>query len=306
MHIIPIPIFEHNYSYLIVDDKANEAAVVDPGEPQKVLTALAQTSAKLTSILTTHHHPHHANGNIELVLSKPTLAVYGADARIPELNYVCKHNEEFTVGTLKVRSLHTPSHTKGSVCYYVRDGDEMNEEKEKAVFTGDTLLVGGCGRFVEGDAKDMYHVLYSILGSLPKDTQVFCGHESAFLNLQFASTIDPNNPNLHKKLNWVQAQSTYRTVPSTIEEELEYNPYLRVSEPSIQQATNVSDNFEVMTMLRALNDNFNAQHHRSSRANGHNGIVRINGIGGINGINGLNRINEMAGINGMNGISTLM
>ncbi|CAG8464543.1 10757_t:CDS:10 [Acaulospora colombiana] len=274
-------------------------AAVDPAEPQKVLSILAQTGAKLTSILTTHHHPHHANGNIELVLAKPNLAVYGADARIPELNYVCKHNEEFTVGTLKVRSLHTPSHTKGSVCYYVRDGNEMNGEMEKAVFTGDTLLVGGCGRFTEGDAKDMYHVLYTVLGTLPKDTKVYCGHESASLNLQFASTVDPSNPSLHKKLAW--AQNTHCTVPSTIEEELEYNPYLRVSDSSIQQATNVSDNFEVMTTLRALNDNFNAQNHRSSRR-----LNGYNGINGINGVNGLSRVNEMTGVNGMNGISTLM
>ncbi|CAJ0757249.1 644_t:CDS:2, partial [Entrophospora sp. SA101] len=218
MRIIPIQIFEHNYSYLIVDNKANEAAAVDPADPQKVLAILAQTGAKLTSILTTHHHQRHSMGNIELVSSKPNLAVYGADARIPELNYVCKHNEEFTVGTLKVRSFHTPSHTKGSVCYYVRDGNEMNEELEKAVFTGDTLLVGGCGRFAEGETKDMHNVLYNILGKLPKDTKVYCGHESALLNLQFASSVDPNNQYLSKKITW--AHMNHCTVPSTIEEEL--------------------------------------------------------------------------------------
>ncbi|CAG8435927.1 6896_t:CDS:2 [Diversispora eburnea] len=56
MRIVPIPIFENNYSYLIIDDKTNEAAAVDPAEPRKVLTALAQTGARLTSVLTTHHH----------------------------------------------------------------------------------------------------------------------------------------------------------------------------------------------------------------------------------------------------------
>ncbi|CAG8508250.1 2847_t:CDS:2 [Diversispora eburnea] len=253
------------------------AAAVDPAEPQKVLAVLAQTGAKLTSVLTTHHHQHHSIGNIELVLNRPNLAVYGADARIPELNYVCKHNEEFTVGTLKVRSLHTPSHTKGSVCFYVRDGDEMNEEIEKAVFTGDTLLVGGCGRFVEGDAKDMYHVLYTILGSLPLDTKVYSGHESALINLQFASTVDPNNHNLRKKLSWTQ--TTHCTVPSTIGEELEYNPYLRVTDPSIQNSTGLTERFEVMSTLRALNDNFNTQNHFSN-INGFNGISNgvVNGI----------------------------
>ncbi|CAI2162295.1 8553_t:CDS:2 [Funneliformis geosporum] len=290
MRIIPIPIYEHNYSYLIVDDKASEAAAVDPAEPQKLLAVLAQTGAKLTSILTTHHHQRHSVGNIELVLAKPNLAVYGADARIPELNYVCKHNEEFTVGTLKVRSFHTASHTKGSVCYYVRDGNEMNEELEKAIFTGDTLLTGGCGKFIEGDAKDMYNVLHNVLGQLPKDTKVFCGHECALNNLQFANTIDPNNQYLRKKLAW--SQVTHCTVPSTLEEEFEYNPYLRLSESSVQQATNASDPYEVMNVLRMLNDNFNNQ------SNGINGFSSgMNGVNGTNnGVNGINGINGLAGM----------
>jgi hydroxyacylglutathione hydrolase len=296
MRIIPIPIFEHNYSYLIVDDKANEAAAVDPAEPQKVLAVLAQTGAKLTSILTTHHHQKHSVGNIELVLTKPNLAVYGADARIPELNYVCKHNEEFTVGTLKVRSFHTPSHTKGSVCYYVRDGNEMNEELEKAIFTGDTLLTGGCGKFIEGDAKDMYNVLYNILGQLPRDTKVYCGHECALNNLQFANTIDPNNQYLRKQLAYSQMNQI--TVPSILEEEFKYNPYLRLSETSIQQATNVTDPYEVMHVLRVLNDNFNNQ------SNGINGLS--NGANGVNGVNGAsNGVNGMNGMSGINGITEI-
>lgn len=303
MRIIPIPIFENNYSYLIVDDKANEAAAVDPAEPQKVLAVLAQTGAKLTSILTTHHHQKHSVGNIELVLTKPNLAVYGADARIPELNYVCKHNEEFTVGTLKVRSFHTPSHTKGSVCYYVRDGNEMNEELEKAIFTGDTLLTGGCGKFIEGDAKDMYNVLYNILGQLPRDTKVYCGHECALNNLQFANTIDPSNQYIRKQLAYSQMNQV--TVPSILEDEFKYNPYLRLSEISIQQATNVTDPYEVMHVLRVLNDNFNNQ---SNGINGlSNGVNGVNGINGVsNGVNGVsNGVNGMNGMNGINGITEI-
>ncbi|CAG8435924.1 6895_t:CDS:2 [Diversispora eburnea] len=202
---------------------------------------------------------------------KPSLAIYGHDARIPELNYVCKHEEEFTVGTLKVRSLHTPSHTKGSVCYYVRDCNEMNDDIERALFTGDTLLTGGCGKFIEGDAKDMYNVLYNILGTLPKDTKVYCGHEYGMSNLQFANTIDPNNQNIRRKLAWLQSADC--TVPSTIGDELECNPYLRVSELSIQNATGTLDPYEALQMLRALNDNFNVQN---------NGINNLNGSLGMN------------------------
>ncbi|CAG8818732.1 8649_t:CDS:2, partial [Racocetra persica] len=145
----------------------------------------------------------------------------------------------------------------------------------------------GCGRIVEGDAKDMYNVLYNILGKLPKDTKVYCGHECARLNLQFANTVDPNNNNIRKKLSW--SQTTHCTVPSTIEEELEYNPYLRVSDPAIQQATGVTDPYEVTRMLRALNDTF------MSQTDGSNGL-------GVHGINeSENNVNEMNGVH--NGIA---
>ncbi|CAG8538522.1 423_t:CDS:10 [Acaulospora morrowiae] len=290
MRIFPIKIFEHNYSYLILDEKANEAAVVDPAEPQKVLAVLAQTGAKLTSILTTHHHHRHSSGNVELISDRPNLAVYGHDARIPELNYVCKHNEEFTVGTLRVRALHTPSHTKGSVCYYVRNINARNEEVERAVFTGDTLMTGGCGKFIEGESKDMYNVLYNILGQLPKDTKIYCGHESTLKNLRFANAIDPNNSRISEKLEW--AQTVNSTVPTTIGEELEYNPYLRLSEPSIQNLTGNSNPYEAMHILRVLNDNFDSNS---------NELNNINELFGIN--YGMNNVNV---INIVNGISNLV
>ncbi|CAG8779080.1 6800_t:CDS:2, partial [Acaulospora morrowiae] len=85
----------------------------------------------------------------------------------------------------------------------------------------------GCGKFIEGESKDMYNVLYNILGQLPKDTKIYCGHESMLRNLRFANAIDPNNSRIREKLEW--AQTVNSTVPTTIEEELEYNPYLRLS-----------------------------------------------------------------------------
>lgn len=67
------------------------------------------------------------------VAKKPGLAIYGADARIPEINYVCKNQETFQLGSLQVTPLHTPCHTKGHICYYVTDP----RTDEKAVFTGE-------------------------------------------------------------------------------------------------------------------------------------------------------------------------
>ncbi|RUS13665.1 beta-lactamase-like protein, partial [Jimgerdemannia flammicorona] len=197
-------------------------------------------------VFTTHHHWDHSGGNIELVAKKPGLAVYGADARIPEINYVCKDHDEFKIGTLLVTPLHTPCHTKGSVCYYVVDP----ATNERAVFTGDTLFVGGCGRFFEGDARDMYRILFHVLGRLPEDTWVFCGHEYTRANLKFALTVDPQNETLHAKVAWCQDKVI--TVPSTIGQEILYNPFFRVNEPALKMSIGKDDPVEVLQTLREM------------------------------------------------------
>lgn len=78
------------------------------------------------------------------------------------------HGETFTIGSgIKVKALHTPCHTQDSICYLFEDGDE------RAVFTGDTLFIGGCGRFFEGTAEEMHKALNETLAQLPDDTKVY-------------------------------------------------------------------------------------------------------------------------------------
>lgn len=64
-------------------------------------------------------------------------------------------------------------HTLGHICYYATEGDQ------KAVFTGDTLFVGGAGRFFEGTPEELQHSLGDKLGKLPPETLVYCGHEAS-------------------------------------------------------------------------------------------------------------------------------
>lgn len=96
-----------------------------------------------------------------------------------------KHEETFKIGSgITVKALHTPCHTQDSICWYMEDG------KEKVVFTGDTLFIGGqtycigvflemlmflqgCGRFFEGTPAEMHTALNEILAALPNDTKVY-------------------------------------------------------------------------------------------------------------------------------------
>ena len=97
---------------------------------------------------------------------KPGLHVVGGDDRIDELKQMVKQDDQLKLGTLNVKCFTTPCHTKGHICYYVTDANGGS----KAVFTGDTLFLGGCGRFFEGDGAQMNEALNVKLAQLPDET----------------------------------------------------------------------------------------------------------------------------------------
>lgn len=252
-----LPALSDNYMYLITDNSTKEAAIVDPVDPETVLRAVRAENVKLNKVLTTHHHWDHAGGNEKLVslFKDGPLQVYGGDDRIGALTDKVTQGDTFQIGNLKVSCLHTPCHTSGHICYFVE-----SPKGEKAVFTGDTLFLGGCGRFFEGTAEQMYSALIEKLGSLPDDTQVYCGHEYALQNLKFGKHVEPNNQDILKKIDWVQAvrQKNIPSVPSTIAEEKRINPFMRVEEASVQEHAKQLNGVETMRAIRKEKDNFKA------------------------------------------------
>uniref|UniRef100_A0A803VYX0 Hydroxyacylglutathione hydrolase, mitochondrial n=1 Tax=Ficedula albicollis TaxID=59894 RepID=A0A803VYX0_FICAL len=201
MKVEILPALTDNYMYLLIDQDTREAAIVDPVQPQKVLDAVKKHGVKLTTVLTTHHHWDHAGGNEKLVKMEPGLHVYGGDSRVGALTQRVSHLTALKVGSLSVKCLSTPCHTSGHICYYVT---KPNSSEPPAVFTGDTLFVGGCGQFFEGTAEQMHTNLTQILGTLPEDTKVFCGHECTVRNLKFALKVEPENEVVKEKLLWAK------------------------------------------------------------------------------------------------------
>ncbi|KAG9291046.1 hypothetical protein G9A89_012918 [Geosiphon pyriformis] len=248
MKVIPIQVLEDNYSYLVVDKETREAAVVDPVEPEKVLSVVKSENLELKHLITTHHHWDHSGGNEKVFKAVPGIAVYGGDERIPSLTRKVRDGEEFKIGNITARALYTPCHTTGSVSFFLEDDDD------KAVFTGDTLFIGGCGKFFEGSGADMHNSLNRVLGSLPPETKVYCGHEYTASNLRFAASVDPDNKVLKEKIAWVAEHK--QTVPSTIGDEKKFNPFMRVDTDVIKQATGKEDPAEIMTVLRELKNKF--------------------------------------------------
>jgi hydroxyacylglutathione hydrolase len=220
MKVISIPQLMDNYAYLVVDESTNEAGIVDCAEAQPVLAVVEKEGVDLTAILPTHHHYDHVGGNEDLLAAKPGLTVYGFDERIPGLTQKVSDGDRITLGNLEARVIFIPAHTTGHIAYYFAS--------EKAVFTGDTLFAGGCGRLFEGDAAMMIKSLSKLL-VLPDDTRVYFGHEYTEKNLQFALTLEPRNETLQTKHEWAKAQNGKgaSTTPTTIGSEKATNPFFR-------------------------------------------------------------------------------
>ncbi len=257
MRVIPIPQLQDNYAYLIIDEDSHQAAVVDCAEADSVLRTAREHGARLVAILPTHHHYDHVGGNADL-LRHQRLEVYGYRGqgdRIPGCTREVTEADQIRIGGLIGQILFIPAHTAGHVAYYFTDA--------QAVFTGDTLFAGGCGRLFEGDAALMLRSLSKLM-ALPDDTQVYFGHEYTEKNLRFALTLEPNNQALRQRHAWAVAQGERRqpTTPTTIAAEKATNPFFRWQSPELremlrrQSPNQPLDDVSVFATIRALKDQY--------------------------------------------------
>ncbi|KAF6005117.1 hypothetical protein F1559_000797 [Cyanidiococcus yangmingshanensis] len=239
LRIEAFPLFQDNYSYVLLDDSQHNAdrvvVAIDPADPDTFLEYLQQrlSIGQPTHVLTTHKHWDHAGGNSELARRFPGLVIYGgASEDVPACTSPVHDGDEFRIAQsrLLVRVLSTPCHTRGHVCYYVRDA-QAPSSAPGIVFTGDTLFIGGCGRFFEGTGAHMLQAMQK-LSTLPPETFIFCGHEYTVANLEFALTVEPTNDAIKEKLKEAQRMraDNKATIPSTIGGEQQWNVFLRASD----------------------------------------------------------------------------
>ncbi|XP_027796522.2 hydroxyacylglutathione hydrolase-like protein [Marmota flaviventris] len=248
MKVKVIPVLEDNYMYLVIEEDTREAVAVDVAVPKRLLEIAGREGVSLTTVLTTHHHWDHARGNVELARLQPGMVVMGGDERICGLTRMLVHEEELRFGAIHVRCLLTPGHTSGHMSYFLWEDESLDPP---ALFSGDALSVAGCGWHLEGTAQQMYQSLTETLGTLPPQTKVFCGHEHTLCNLEFAHTVEPHNDHVRAKLSWAQKrdEDDVPTVPSTLGEELLYNPFLRVAEEAVRKFTGKVAPAEVLEVL---------------------------------------------------------
>jgi len=238
MLVETIRCLEDNFSYILIDQNKN-ACVIDPSESVPIINFVEKNNIKIKYILNTHHHYDHIGGNKEIKKKyNAKIVAYKNDLhRIPDVDISLKNNQIWTAENFKSKIIHIPGHTTGHICFFF--------ENEKIAFTGDTLFSLGCGRIFEGTYEEMYISLKK-LKELPKETKIYCGHEYTLKNSEFCLKYDKNNKRLQNKINEIKnkVNNNIPTVPSTIEDEIACNIFLRAK------------TLGEFSKLRDLKDNF--------------------------------------------------
>lgn len=194
----PLQLFDpasSTYTYVLVDPASKAAAIIDPVDAQleRDMALLTAQGLSLVWTLETHAHADH-------ITSAGLLAEHaGAKTAVPSgcgitgAAVQLQHGDFLSFGGETLQALHTPGHTAGSMSFVWRNH----------VFTGDTLLINGCGRtdFQSGSAQALYHSITQILFALPDDTLVWPGHDYRGQSHSTIGAEKAHNPRIaHKTL----------------------------------------------------------------------------------------------------------
>ncbi len=163
-------------------ESEGEAAVIDPlRETAPYRQRASRRGARIRYVFETHFHADFVSGHLDLARQTGATVVYGPGARTGYPVYTARDGEEFRVGKLTLRALHTPGHTPESTCYLLLD----ETGRPHAIFTGDTLFIGDVGRpdlalkgnLTEHDLAGMlYDSLQTQIIPLPDDLIVYPAH----------------------------------------------------------------------------------------------------------------------------------
>ena len=152
-----------------------EAAVIDPVRDTEVYIALAKKrNAVIKYIFETHFHADFVSGHLDLSKKTGAPIIFGPQTKASFPVHIAKDNENFKLGDVTLQALHTPGHTIESTCYLLKDSNDKNH----ALFTGDTLFVGDVGRpdlsSGDMDKEELAGILYDTIQNkiLPLEDEV--------------------------------------------------------------------------------------------------------------------------------------
>ena len=224
MKIVAVPAFADNYIWLVHDEASGETAVVDPGDAAPALAEAGRRGWRIDQVWNTHWHPDHTGGN--LAVKEATGARISGPERetIAGRDIALAEGSEIRLGDHIGRVIEVPGHTLGHVALIFEDAG--------VAFVGDTLFAMGCGRLFEGSPEQMFTALQR-LTALPEETRLYCAHEYTLANARYAAHAEPDNAAVSARLAAVTAMRDAGaiTLPTTVAEERETNPFVRAADP---------------------------------------------------------------------------
>ena len=168
--ILQIPVGQMaNFTYIIADEETGEAAIIDPSwDLDDVLRALKKNGWRAKYVINTHTHFDHVLGNDQVAALTGAKIVQHKNSQL-EKHTAVSDGDMIEIGSVRLRVLHTPGHSKDSICLILEG---------QLIFTGDTLFVGNCGRtdLPGSDPTEMYHSLFDKLSKLDDKLIVYPGH----------------------------------------------------------------------------------------------------------------------------------
>lgn len=161
------------YTYLLADEQSREALLIDPvfEQFQRDLALLRELDLALKLVVDTHAHADHITAAWLLKQKTGCRIALSANAGAENVDEPLQHGDRFGVAGVELEARATPGHTNGCMSFVLHD--------QSMVFTGDTLLIRGCGRsdFQQGNAARLYQSITRQLFSLPDDCTVFPAHD---------------------------------------------------------------------------------------------------------------------------------
>jgi hydroxyacylglutathione hydrolase len=254
MKIHMLPVLEDNYIFILIDEKNQEAVVVDPSLAEPVINYLSQNKLKLIKIFNTHHHFDHVGGNKELVKAFPNIEVYAGvndSGRIPCQTHFLKHGDTVIFANEIASVYFVPGHTLGHICYYFN-----LSSGEHHLFIGDTIFAGGCGKLFEGTMQQMFASLQFLRDNLSNETKIWCAHEYTVENYLILQKLEPENKAIKVRLEEsINLRKTNQfTIPFTMKEEKVSSSFLRWDDQELKNTIKISGNFETFSYVRKFRD----------------------------------------------------
>jgi hydroxyacylglutathione hydrolase len=256
--ILPLPAFKDNYIWCIVRD--GSACVVDPGDADPVMEALATHDLTLAEVWITHLHPDHTGGVARLKKACPTLVIRGPrTAAFADIMH--GEADRFQMGApagLPVEVWEVPGHTPDHIAFLLQGPDGGLH-----VFCGDTLFSAGCGRLFGGTIQQLHDSL-ARFSRLPDETRFYPAHEYTLSNLRFARHAEPGNTAVASAIEAIREcpERFLPSLPTTLARERTINPFLRAISGTFQTSVsmfnrrNSIESFEIFGNLRKMKDSF--------------------------------------------------